>query len=96
MLCVYDCSLLVSGKSVILFITASVVYRGREEKPKMEGEKNTNTRRRGIVLRVDEDLHTQIKTHVAINKTTLQDYIVALIIADLARTEPDPPKKRGH
>ena len=39
--------------------------------------------RKNIVLRVDANFHKQIKLHVTMNNTTLQDYIVGLIEQDM-------------
>ena len=43
--------------------------------------------KRNIVLRVDPDFHRQIKLHVTMNDTTLQDYIVELIKKDLEQSK---------
>ena len=43
--------------------------------------------KRNIVLRVDPDFHRQIKLHVTMNDTTLQDYIVELIKKDLEKNK---------
>lgn len=48
----------------------------------MEGKK------KNIVLRVDPNLHQRIKVYVALNNTTLQDYIVRLIEKDIENNKP--------
>lgn len=39
--------------------------------------------KKNIVLRVDQDFHQQVKLHVTMNNTTLQEYIVGLIKKDM-------------
>lgn len=39
--------------------------------------------KKNIVLRVDQNFHQQVKLHVTMNNTTLQDYIVGLIKQDM-------------
>lgn len=43
--------------------------------------------KKNIVLRVDQDFHKQVKLHVTMNNTTLQDYIVGLIKKDMEQKE---------
>lgn len=45
---------------------------------------------RNVVLRVDNELHKQIKMHVTQEETTIQEYVVGLIKNDL-----DKNKKQG-
>jgi LEA14-like dessication related protein len=39
--------------------------------------------KKNILLRVEPDFHQQVKLHVTMNNTTLQEYIVGLIKKDL-------------
>lgn len=43
----------------------------------MEGKEKS------LTIRIDEDLHTDIKVRIAKEKITLKDYIVALVKKDL-------------
>ena len=42
---------------------------------------------RNIVLRVDNELHKEIKMHVIEEETTLQSYVVGLIKKDLEKAK---------
>lgn len=43
------------------------------------GEKRTT-----LTIRLDEELHTQIKVEVAKRKTTITDYLISLVKRDLS------------
>lgn len=42
---------------------------------------------RNIVLRVDNELHKQIKLHVIEQESTIQEYVVGLIKKDLEKNK---------
>lgn len=48
--------------------------------------------KKNIVLRVDQQFHQQVKIHVTMNNTTLQDYIVGLIKKDMEQDQQDNKK----
>lgn len=43
--------------------------------------------RKNIVIRVDAEMHTRLKTFVAANGTTIQEYVKKLILIDLEKKE---------
>lgn len=43
--------------------------------------------RKNIIIRADQELHQKIRIHVAMNNTTIQEYIVNLIKEDLEKNE---------
>ncbi len=50
--------------------------------------------KKNIVLRVDPKLHQQVKVYVALNNTTLQDYIVGLIEKDIKKNKAKGESKK--
>jgi predicted DNA binding CopG/RHH family protein len=42
------------------------------------------SQRSSITIRLDEELHTQIKIEVAKRKTTITDYLIGLVKKDLS------------
>lgn len=47
-----------------------------------------------VSLRLDEDMHQRLKIITVIEKTTIQDYIINLILADMDRKERANEKER--
>lgn len=43
--------------------------------------------RKSLTIRMDEELHKQVKIKAVMDGTTIQDYILRLIRADLAKVE---------
>ena len=43
------------------------------------------TEKKNIIIRVDADFHRELKTYLAKNSMTFQDYVVELIINDFAQ-----------
>ena len=43
--------------------------------------------KKNVILRVDNNFHQKLKVHVAMNNTTIQDYIVNLVKKDLEKNE---------
>lgn len=43
--------------------------------------------RKNIIIRTDQEFHQRIRVHVAMNNTTIQEYIMNLIKKDLEENE---------